>query len=33
MAHAIGTFVPVIGLLFFVTLLLLEIHGEHANRH
>jgi hypothetical protein len=31
MAHAIGTLVPVIGLLF--SLLLIEIRGEHANRH
>jgi hypothetical protein len=32
MAHAIVMSVSIIGLLFFLALLLLEIQREHANR-
>jgi hypothetical protein len=32
MAHAILTFGAVIGLLFFVALLMVEIHAERSNR-
>jgi LPS O-antigen subunit length determinant protein (WzzB/FepE family) len=32
MAHAIVTFGAIIGLLFSVVVLLLEVHNEHSNQ-